>query len=200
MERRYSQTEREALGIVWACERLHTYLFGTRFWPQTDLKPLEFIYSSRSKPSARIERWVLRLQPYDLVVKHIPGESNIADSLSRLLDADQLCPEAHRDDEEAVQLVAQADAPFATGVQEVERESATDSELSEVHSCIRKWILDQLPAAYKNMRFELTTLDRLVLRGQRSVIPQALRQRTVSLAHEGHQGIVKTKERLRTNV
>ena len=133
-------------------------------------------------------------------MKPIPGESNIADSFSRLLDADQVCPETHRDDEEAVQLVAQAAAPFAIGIQEVERESATDPELSEVHSCIRNWNLDQLPATYNNMRFELTTLDRLALRGQRSVIPQALHQRTVSLTHEGHQGIVKTKERLRTKV
>ena len=32
------------------------------------------------------------------------------------------------------------------------------------------------------------------------MIPQALRKRVDSLAHEGHQGVVKTKERLRTKV
>jgi len=26
-ERRYSQTEREALALVWACERLHPYIY-----------------------------------------------------------------------------------------------------------------------------------------------------------------------------
>ena len=28
IQRRYSQTEKEALGLVWACERFHIFLFG----------------------------------------------------------------------------------------------------------------------------------------------------------------------------
>ena len=32
------------------------------------------------------------------------------------------------------------------------------------------------------------------------VIPEKLRQRVLRLAHEGHQGIVKMKERLRSKV
>ena len=39
-ERRYSQIEREALGCVWAVERLHNYLFGINFTLLTDNKPL----------------------------------------------------------------------------------------------------------------------------------------------------------------
>ena len=46
VEHRSSQTEREALGLVWVCERFHTYLLGTIFSLLTDHKPLEFIYSS----------------------------------------------------------------------------------------------------------------------------------------------------------
>ena len=54
VEKRYSQTEREALGVVWACERFHMYLYGIDFELLTDHKPLEFIYSMKSKPSAKI--------------------------------------------------------------------------------------------------------------------------------------------------
>ena len=48
------------------------------------------------------------------------------------------------------------------------------------------------------MKDELTSLGKLVLRGSRIVIPEKLRQKVIDLAHEGHQEIVKTKERLRT--
>jgi hypothetical protein len=56
VERRYSQTEHEALAIVWAMERLHLYLHGAKFTLYTDCKPIEMILSNpKSKPPARIE-------------------------------------------------------------------------------------------------------------------------------------------------
>ena len=62
VERCYSQTEREALAIVWAIERLHSYLFGSHFKLLTDCKPVELILSNpKSRLPARIECWNLRL-------------------------------------------------------------------------------------------------------------------------------------------
>ena len=83
VETRYSQTEKEALAIVWGVEHFHLYLYGHDFVLVTDHKPLEVIYGSRnSKTSARIERWVLRLQPYTFKVQYKPGTNNPADYLS----------------------------------------------------------------------------------------------------------------------
>ena len=56
VERRYSQTEREGLALVWACERFKMYIFRGNFELETDHKPLEYIHSPKSKPSARLER------------------------------------------------------------------------------------------------------------------------------------------------
>ena len=55
VERRYSQTERETLALVWACERFNMYIFGRGFELETDHKLLEYIYSQKSKLFARVE-------------------------------------------------------------------------------------------------------------------------------------------------
>ena len=85
-ETRYSQTEKEALALIWACEKFHPYIYGVPFELVTGHKPLEVIYGSKSRPCARIERWVLRMQPYKFEVKYQPGPKNIADPLSRLVN------------------------------------------------------------------------------------------------------------------
>ena len=84
VECRYSQTEKEALALVWACELFSMYITGETFELEADHKPLERIYSRTSKPYVRIERWVLRLQGFNLTVVYRPGKTNIADALSRL--------------------------------------------------------------------------------------------------------------------
>ena len=50
------------------------------------------------------------------------------------------------------------------------------------------------------MKNELCTMGKMVLCGDRIVIPQSLRKMMLKLAHKGHEGIMKTKSRLRTNV
>ncbi len=50
------------------------------------------------------------------------------------------------------------------------------------------------------MKDELSVVGKVILRGTRIVMPPSLRSNTLTLAHEGHQGIVKTKQRLREKV
>ena len=50
------------------------------------------------------------------------------------------------------------------------------------------------------MSSELSEVQGVVLRDSRIVMPVSLRDHVIQLAHEGHQGVVKTKQRLRTKV
>jgi hypothetical protein len=56
VERRYCQVEREALAVVWACERRHYYIYGCEFDLNTDNKAVQLIFgNAKSQPKARIE-------------------------------------------------------------------------------------------------------------------------------------------------
>ncbi|XP_028413774.1 uncharacterized protein K02A2.6-like [Dendronephthya gigantea] len=199
VERRYAQTEKEALALVWACERFNIYVYGREFELETDHKPLECIFNKTSKPSARIERWVLRLQCHNFKVVYRPGKTNIADALSRM---NQKSPKDHSSEkEDVIRFVAIQATPVALTTKEIERASEIDAELQSVRYYIESgdWTKCKL-SAYACVKNELCMIGRLVLRGNRIVIPQMLRRKVLEAAHEGHQGIVKTKSRLRTKV
>ena len=118
-ETRYSQTEKEALAIVWAVEHFHLFLYGNEFTLITDHKPLETIYgSSTSKPSARIERWVLRLQPYSFKVQYKAGSENFADYLSRHPSSQQ-SRKQERIAEEYVNMITSHSVPKAMSLDEI---------------------------------------------------------------------------------
>ena len=84
VEQGYSQTDREALTVVWACEHFHVYILGVPVTVVTDHKPLLGIYDkASSRTSARLEQWCLRLIPYDMTLMYEPGHRNPADYMSR---------------------------------------------------------------------------------------------------------------------
>ena len=55
---------------------------------------------------------------------------------------------------------------------------------------------------FKRVKEKLTvnSQSNIVLRGSRIVIPKALGDRAISIAHEDHQGLVKTKQLLRKKI
>lgn len=81
------------------------------------------------------------------------------------------------------------------------RKSEKDPELSSVRHYIQSgdWWQCKMPH-YLSVKNELCLLGKIVMRRTRIVIPQSLKSEELLLAHEGHQGIVKTKSRLRIKV
>lgn len=196
-EKRYCQTEKEALALVWSVERFHFYLFGRWFDLITDHKALEVIFSPNSKPCARIERWVLRMQSYKFKVIYRPGKNNIADPLSRLVTTEK--PQPVNFDigtERYVNHIAATAAPVAIKLNEIVADETIEAVRKGLYQ--NKWEGKALP--FKLFETELCFAGSILLRGNRIVMPEKLRTRTLELAHEGHPGMSKMKKRLRTKV
>ncbi|XP_039676230.1 uncharacterized protein K02A2.6-like isoform X2 [Perca fluviatilis] len=94
-------------------------------------------------------------------------------------------------------------APISVTAGEFENASSSCSELTFLRQQIsQKWppsgkTVNPVLQPYFKIRHELSVKDNLVFRGSRLVVPVSLRSTLISLAHEGHQGIVRTKRRLR---
>ena len=215
VERRYSQSEKEALAIVWAIERLHIYLYGAKFTLFTDCKPIQMILCNpKSRPPARIERWYLRLQPYDFDVIYKNGNDNPSDYMSRHIGNDTKKRNADKTSaEEYVNFLAHHVIPKAMTMQEIQDATLADRTLQMLIDIIEKNSWNKLNAIsttskgvntdelklFAKIRNELTVnaSKNIMLRGSRLIVPQTLRARAISIAHEGHEGLVKTKQLIR---
>ena len=199
-ERRYSQTEKEALALVYACERFYNWLYGTEFELVTDNKALECIFAPRSKPNARIERWVLRLQSFKYKVIYEKGKSNIADVLSRLSNKNGERTASEKDNR-YIAWVVESTTPCVLKTDEINIESGNDKKLAGVRRALKTGDWKALEnSRFKMLKDELCVNDNIVLRGTRIVIPESLKKETLDLAHEGHPGIVSMKHRLSSKV
>ena len=202
-ERKYSTVEREALACVWAVERWRTYLWGRRFVLRTDHHALTTLLTSAGAGRAglRIARWSARLLCFTYDVTYRPGHLNVtADCLSRLP-----VTTTHEETEEPDMIATVFKGSLcAISIPELTSASELCPELSLLRNQIQKgWpkCKQNLPenlAPFFQVRDELSVHGSLITRGpDRVVVPVSLRPRLVDLAHEGHQGIVRTKQRLR---
>ena len=131
-------------------------------------------------------------------MEYLPGPENIADTLSRLIpDSPDFTINVA---DSYIRFVAENAAPCTVPIQEIEKSSAHDTELEMVRDAVKSGRLKELPKDYRKVGTELTILGKLILRGTRLVIPKSLRARVLDLAHEGHQRVVKTKQRIRSKV
>jgi len=165
----------------------------------TDNKAVELIFGNpNSTPKARIERWCLRLLPYKFVIKHQPGSTNIADWQSRnplkvtdLHDQEDIA-------ERNVNALTNRALPKALSRQELAESTKHDPKLQKAILSLQQ---NRHLGSMDHIKAELaTSSDGILLKGDRIVMPDSLKHRIVSIAHQGHQGIVRTKQLLRQYV
>ena len=206
-EKRYSQLEKEALAVRWACERCYMYLIGSTFVVETDQKPLLPLFNNpNSFPPLRIERWLLYLQQFDFKLVYCPGKDNAADYLSRhAIPATSTERKESESRRRTVHAIIQDFLPKSISQTEVQEATKEDPELMQLVTYIqlgkiRECQKDSLTKPFANVFSELSYTEGIVMRGSRIVVPKGLRSRVIEICHEGHMGIVKTKQLLRSKV
>ena len=80
----WSTIEREAYAVIWALGKYRDIVFGSAITVFSDHNPLQYLTLSSSN-SAKLTRWSLALQEFDVVIRFTKGVNNsLADGLSRL--------------------------------------------------------------------------------------------------------------------
>ena len=205
-EVRYAAIEMEALAVVWGVNRLRSFLTGTSFQVLTDHKPLLQVFSPTyclANASIRVQRLVLKVQDMDFQVAYRPGRQNyLADALSRL-PVDDADPDYH-----IINHVTLDDGLTSAERRRIASLTAQDATLQAVRKALQtsKWPKSDRVSPYEALQRELSVWefpnspDFVIQRGDRLVIPEAAVDRVIRLAHSGHPGIAKTKQRLSETV
>ena len=93
----------------------------------------------KSRPPARIERWYLRLQPYDFDVIYMNGNDNPSDYMSRHIGNDTKKRNADKTSaEEYVNFLAHHVIPKAMTMQEIQDATLADRTLQMLIDVIEK--------------------------------------------------------------
>ncbi|XP_041362042.1 uncharacterized protein K02A2.6-like [Gigantopelta aegis] len=204
----YAQIEKELLAIVFGVEKFETYLFGRSFTVESDHKPLESIFKkSLLNAPKRLQRMLLRLQKFEFVLVYKKGSSMfMADALSRAY-IPHLTKEVHDGEvfhvdvrtvtEKDVELINMSEDVRMTPetLEEIQQASETDTVMNQ----LKKIIVQGWPETkaeiqisvqdYFNIRDELTIQDGLVYKGDRIVIPTAMRGKIKERIQRSHLGI-----------
>ena len=202
-EARYAQIEKELLGIVFACERFHQYIYGATAQVETDHKPLVSIFQKALNDCPlRIQRLLMRLQRYDLAVSYTPGKYLVAaDALSRAPEKMTWQSSTMEQVPLYVNMVVQSLPVTDQRLTQIRQATIQDPSMDTLKTVIlggwpqAKQNCRKEVCPYWNVRNELSVVDDVVFRGTRIVIPIALRREILHKIHDGHMGIEKCRRR-----
>ena len=203
-ETRYPQIEKELLAVVFAFSRFHQYVYGTAVTVESDHKPLEAIVKKQlSAAPPRLQRMLLQLQKYTFTLVYRPGkEILLADTLSRAyLDDEPASEDLNEDLICAVNQVLNYLLVSDTKLNMIRQATASDPIMLKLQDTLRCGWPDnrsQIPNVlrpYWTFREELSEANGIILKGEKIVIPNALKKEMLAKIHTSHLVIVKCKQR-----
>jgi hypothetical protein len=188
-ERRYAQIEKEMLAVTYGLEKFHHFTYGREVKVITDHKPLVSIVGKPlSKAPRRLQNLLLRAMNYNYVLEYKAGkEIPVADALSR-------APNDVAEEEECVNNVS-IHHMSERRLNEIRGATLKDDSLMELSETIIKgWPreISKVPEQarpYFHFRDELAVQDGILMRGDRVIIPRAMRPELKKQIHAGHLGI-----------
>ncbi|KAI5725637.1 hypothetical protein M8J77_018002 [Diaphorina citri] len=201
-ERNYSQVQKEALAVIYGVQYFSKYLTGRKFTLITDNKALVTLFGEdKAVPmlsSARLQRWSLILSNFDYSIKYKKGtQIPVADALSRLpLSNDKTFD----------------DTVYYLGFKELGLTANTiinSTRKDKVLSKVMEYVKHGWPSVtnlscdektFHTIKDELSIENDLLLRANRIIIPDDLKEQILKLLHDEHPGIVRMKALARSYV
>ena len=214
-QKRYSQIEKEALAISFGCIKYEMFVLGQYFTVVTDHRPLVSLFNSPSRPGPfRVERLRLKLQGFKFNVIYKPGKTNPSDYLSRHPEPVENPPPEHEENPDELEChvinvirSSSASVPCALSLEEIQLETKADQALNKILHGLKSGNLDKHSIKqdedlrdYAKVIDEFSVTQDIILRRDRIVLPKSLIKKVLRIGHEGHQGVVKTKQFLRSIV
>ena len=180
------------LAVVFGCTRFHTYIYGKRCIIQFDHKPLSIIILKNiASAPTRLQRMLLRLQSYDIIIEYVPGKClSLPDTLSRQ-------PQPENNEillDKQISYTRFSEPRLA----QIKEETKKENQLQELSTTINTgWPKERrdTPQAIREFwpyRDELTIENNMIIKRNQILVPTHLRPEILKDLHIPHLGIVKT--------
>lgn len=192
------------MAIVFGCKKFHQYIYGQKVVVESDHKPLQSIFKKGiHEMPARLQNFLFQLQKYNQDIVFKPGKTMfLAVYLSRFYleeTHDTLVEDMNVNEIHLLSYLSVSPQKR----EEIKRATMKDREMTLLQDVtVRGWpeTKDQLPAelkTYWNYRDEISSIDGLMFKGLKLIIPKELRNEMLDKIHSSHLGMVKCKSRAR---